>query len=167
MSRYCIFLKVELESVQKFREKWDPLASKVPPHVTLVHPFETDLGSKLVVEHIQKTFTLSTHEFELAQPEWTEGYALLPVVHAELSSLRQKLYSGILKHFHKPEYPYSPHITIGRYQNAQDQITQQNENHLETRGAFQALILEQILEDETSKILYSHSIVAGGLDETS
>jgi hypothetical protein len=58
MSDRCIFLQAEgpgLPAIQALRERYDPLAGRVPPHLTLVFPFAlpwAGMAGRLVLERI-------------------------------------------------------------------------------------------------------------------
>jgi hypothetical protein len=134
MKRYCIFLTTDLKSVEDFRRRYDPLATKVPPHVTLVHPFESDQPLSAIITHLKKTFWMKKPAFAVGDPVWIEGYIHLPVRNEEEKLEQQRV--------------------------ARDW-------QFKKTGTFQSMILENILEDESSKTIYSHSIVAGGLEEMS
>lgn len=39
-------------SIQSIRERYDPLADYIPPHITLVFPFESELSTQALSGHI-------------------------------------------------------------------------------------------------------------------
>lgn len=50
--------------IDKIREKYDPLANHVRPHITLVFPFESDIETTELKEHIS-TVVSDIPPFEL------------------------------------------------------------------------------------------------------
>src|SRR4051794_1115011 len=53
-----LFPKFEhLDSIQQLRQKYDPLAAFVPPHITLVAPFESALSSRQLEAHVHAALT--------------------------------------------------------------------------------------------------------------
>jgi 2'-5' RNA ligase len=155
MKRYCVFLTIDLKSVQDFRRRFDPLAMKVQPHVTIIHPFESDQPLGAIITHLTNTFQLKNAAFAIEKPVWTEGNISIPVINDELQKIRLRFYSDILKPFQETKYGYSPHITVGKYTTEAEKIEQQRiarDWKFGPEGTFQTLVLEKILEDESSKI---------------
>lgn len=43
-----------LDRIEQFRRRYDPLASRIAPHITLVFPFESDLSADQLCAHMQQ-----------------------------------------------------------------------------------------------------------------
>ncbi|WP_442915442.1 2'-5' RNA ligase family protein [Mangrovibacillus sp. Mu-81] len=49
----CIFPQFQNQKeIQILREKYDPLYSFIPPHITLVHPFQSNLRLEELINHL-------------------------------------------------------------------------------------------------------------------
>ncbi len=58
MFKRCIMIFPDFENIEvinRIREKYDPLKGYVKPHITLVFPFESDISSAELHEHIKTT----------------------------------------------------------------------------------------------------------------
>ena len=104
------------------REKYDTSVEKVRPHITLVFPFASDIGSNELKEHIKtaltgvKAFNLSLKGITFVEER--DNHLFLNVCDGagEIIEIHKKLYTGILKDFF-PDFlrkvTYLPHMTIG------------------------------------------------------
>lgn len=124
----CIHLFPEVEGIDvinRIRSKYDPLYTKIQPHITLVFPFISDLSGEELEEHI-RTVLSGEKEFEIElqgiRAVESFGYYLyLDVIKGEelIKHLHQKLYSGVLSDI-KPLWldtnPYTPHMTVGKFE---------------------------------------------------
>jgi len=43
-----------IDSIQAVRERFDPLASFIAPHITLVFPFECELSTQEIGDHVRR-----------------------------------------------------------------------------------------------------------------
>lgn len=115
----CIFpVFSHMESIQQIRQKYDPLAEHIPPHITLVFPFESDLSTSEVVEHVRSaasTFTAFPLRLQTIYGA-AGGYLFLAVKRGNESivELHDRLYTGILEQYVNRRYHYAPHLTVGR-----------------------------------------------------
>jgi hypothetical protein len=41
-----------IELIQRLRQAYDPLAATLPPHLTLVFPFESDISPEHLLRHL-------------------------------------------------------------------------------------------------------------------
>lgn len=126
LMKRCILIFPEFSNmgvIEQIRAKYDPLAKHVRPHITLVFPFDSDLSSTDMHNHLRHTLSGSA-PFPLALESITPvrshgNYLFLNVKQGadELTALHNKLYSGILEQY-KPEWlknsVYRPHLTVGR-----------------------------------------------------
>lgn len=105
------------EAIQRVRARFDRLAQKVPPHLTLVFPFESTLATHELAAHLRRA--TADHEpfaVSLGQAFHDGGTVHLPVVDgaSALRALHERVYSGVLKAFLNTTTPYVPHLTVGR-----------------------------------------------------
>src|SRR5262245_18070008 len=81
-----------------FRDRFDPLARRVPPHLTLVHPFTDALSDRALEDHVQAVAgTLPIFQIKLERVSLHEGeYLFLNVTRGGdcLIDARNKLYQG-------------------------------------------------------------------------
>lgn len=112
-----------MEIIETIRQKYDPLANHVAPHITLVFPFESDIETVSLRDHLEVACK-DIKKFKLELSEISRGggygyYLFLNVVEGKeiITNLHSMLYSGILQDF----YPvwlkdnYTPHMTIGNF----------------------------------------------------
>jgi 2'-5' RNA ligase len=149
-----------LDKIQEIRHRYDPLSDKIPPHITLIFPFESSIPSvdilnhiKLVAEHISP-FSLTLRDMTGSGGEFLflnvkEGNDFLIQLHDEL-------YEGILAAYRNPHFTYSPHITLGRPGNSEEYISA-IEKYKEWRETYHTVVkeitLEEIGEDEVSNVI--------------
>jgi len=111
--------------IDEIREKYDPLAKHVRPHICLVFTFESSLTSTEINEHLKKVIS-GVKPFRLTLQEIVKidnplgMYLFLDIKEGseEIKKMNQKLYTGILQDY-KPgwlnEKTFMPHITIGSF----------------------------------------------------
>ena len=121
MSDYCIYFDFDVkgfEWLQDLREQFDPLAEKLPPHVTLVFPFSSDLSQSDLIDHVSVVKNTATDfAITLSQPENHKGYCWFPVAagREEFRQLHENMYTGHLEQLLDTSRGYTPHVTIGRW----------------------------------------------------
>jgi 2'-5' RNA ligase len=104
--------------VESVRRRFDPMASMLSAHITLVFPF-TDAASEAdLTKHIagvvagQCAFDITLTEISVEEG----GYVFLNVEAGVdvLRELHDRLYTGRLESYLSSAHDYRPHITIGR-----------------------------------------------------
>lgn len=160
-----IFPEFEDEKIQELRKQYDPLWEKIPPHITLVFPFASELTVSRLHHHIEKilknfppfTVTLSDLSFE------ADGYIYLNVTEgaAEIRQLHDQLYQGILMSFLHPTLSYIPHVTVGRYLEEREVRARLADFDAEFTFQVQQIAMEEIQADESSKIIKTYKLTAG------
>jgi 2'-5' RNA ligase len=133
MKKRTIMIFPQFENIHiidGIREKYDPLADHVRPHITLVFPFESDLTSIELKEHLAKVlagicpFRLTMDDI-IKIDSFSGMYLFLTVNEGieDIKKLSSKLYTGILEPY-KPEWlnerTFLPHITIGKFTSKDD-----------------------------------------------
>ena len=113
-----------MEIIDRIREKYDPLADKVRPHITLVFPFASDLSKHQMKEHIELAVSeIGSFSLTLQRITPANGnYLFLNVVEGkgEIMKLHQLLYQGILEDYYPnwlKNIKYVPHMTVGKLEN--------------------------------------------------
>lgn len=109
------------EKIQDIRKIYDPLSDKIPPHITLVFPFESLIPLNELFSHVQSLannlspFTLIMNGVTGSNGE----YLFLNVKQGNdaLIHLHDELYKGILTPYRNHHITYTPHITLGRIKN--------------------------------------------------
>src|SRR5579862_9388448 len=122
-TQQCILLFPDVTNgyqIDWYRERFDPLAQKIAPHVTLVFPFEsTNLESDALAHYVAERIQgIGAFDLEVSRPAaFAEGYVYLGINSgaSQLRRLHDSLYAGDLRSFLRTDVDYIPHITIGRY----------------------------------------------------
>ena len=111
--------------IDGIRERYDPAARLVRPHITLVFPFESVFSAEDIRRHVErsvagiKPFALTLQGISARK---SFGNYLLLDVHEGIDAIREmheRLYTGILEPF-LPQWcnpecvPFDPHLTVGR-----------------------------------------------------
>ena len=107
-----------LERVEAFRARHDPMAGRIPAHLSLVFPFGTALTALQIETHVRRiaakwppipvTFrAVRMHANEFVFLMASRGAASIVALH-------DKLYTRSLRAHLRPEFAYEPHITIAR-----------------------------------------------------
>lgn len=111
------FPSINLEEINKFRQKYDPNWNIIKPHITLISPI-SDVPKDLF-QHIE-TIAKGVKSLPINLNGLTksfDNYLFLQVKEGnhEVIELHNKLYSGILAPYLKSDIPFSPHLTIGYF----------------------------------------------------
>lgn len=115
--------------IDNIRKKYDPLAEHVRPHITLVFPFESDIETDKLQNHIA-TMISGIKPFQITlngiTPKASIGnYLFLNIKEGnnQIIEIHKNLYKGILKVFY-PEWlkdiDFLPHMTVGCISNLDD-----------------------------------------------
>ena len=104
--------------VESVRRRFDPLASVLPAHITLVFPFVDAATEADLAIHItsaianQRAFDITFRDVSVEDG----GYLFLNVESggAVLREIHDRLYSSRLESHLSSSHVYEPHITVGR-----------------------------------------------------
>ena len=154
----CIFLlPSNLDPlIQEFRLKHDPQSKLVPPHVTVVFPFDIDLKDDELTRHCQNaTKGVNRIEAQLGSISIEpNGYVffLLEQGGQEIIEIHNQLYSGPLE----DQYigtSFKPHITIARFDNYNRMEVTKAANLLKPSRDFvvEQIVIEEIESDGASR----------------
>lgn len=151
---------IDCPSLSSFRQRYDPQATLIAPHITLLFPVPTALGEEPLVHHLAsilrpwRPFPFRLHEVQLSTDRHL--FLLLQEGNDELIRLHQAIYSGMLASYRRAEFPFVPHLTLG----VVDQDVQEPERALQEasaltidhRGLLDRLHLVQINNERTHVI---------------
>lgn len=152
MSIYRITAPVPTElktAIEPYRQTFDPLANALPPHITVVAPFEYSESPELLHDHIRDVSD-SHAPIKVSLAGWDtsrqEEYQLrLPLItgRSEFGDLRSELLTGPLSHADQPDTDYWPHITFGRFsEEAELERAKKSLTEFEPRFIFRVATLE-------------------------
>ena len=114
-----IFPKFEnINKLQELRNKYDPLANLIAPHITIVFPFSDNISNEELIKKITnllkdfKPFTIVFKGISLSQ----DNYIFLNCIQGnqEIIELHNEIYKQIITSHSKKSSKYIPHITLGR-----------------------------------------------------
>jgi 2'-5' RNA ligase len=111
--------------INELRQKYDPLANHVRPHITLAFTFESNLTTEILKNHIENALN-GTPPFRLTMQGIVKidnplgMYLFLGIKEGseEIKKISAELYTGILQPY-KPgwlnEETFLPHMTVGSF----------------------------------------------------
>ncbi len=110
-----------LQIIESLRMQYDPLFGLIPPHITLIFPFESNITSQILQQHILDTLK-GTKPFPIKLQDFTgtvDQYLFLNVKNGndQIIELHDRLYSGLLFIHRNPRFSFYPHLTIGKFSN--------------------------------------------------
>lgn len=139
MKTRCIHLFPEFKNaniIEEIRKKFDPLATKIPPHITLVFPFDSEFSKEDLQKHLDSTVkNIKPFKIKLQNINAREsfGYYLFLNVtegYNRIKELHKILYSGLLSAI-KPDWldheKYEPHITVGKLESKELMVEAEKE----------------------------------------
>lgn len=112
------------ELIQALRQKYDPLYALIPPHITLVFPFDSEIVTADLLLHVQ-TALADVQPFKIRLAEiaasWDHHLILLVKMgNDRIIDLHDKLYTDPLSIYKSRRHPFLPHLTVGRLDNNQE-----------------------------------------------
>ncbi|WP_201715135.1 2'-5' RNA ligase family protein [Rossellomorea arthrocnemi] len=149
-----------LEKIQEIRKYYDPLSDKIPPHITLVFPFNSCISQNDILDHVESVAEcISPFSLTLRDVTGFAGECLfLNVKNGNdfIIQLHDELYKGILAPFRNHHFTYTPHITLGRLDNKRDYI-RAVERYKDWEEVFHTVVKEVVVEeidvDDVSNII--------------
>ncbi len=125
MSKRAIMIFPEFENmdiIDRIRDKYDPLARLVRPHITLVFPFENEMSNEAIEEILikrlydVKPFEIVLNGISLQVDKYGNSLLLDVQKGAEdICYIHEVLCKNEFKQFDS-DIRYKPHITIGKFQ---------------------------------------------------
>ncbi len=156
-----------MDIIHEIRRRYDPLWALVPPHITLVFPFESELTDEALRLHIREhlkgvaPFDIAMQGFR--KQEDRHGYYLfLDVINGagEIADIHARLYRDALAPFDSGR-AYMPHMTVGRVSCAEalNEAFVDASRHKDTFGAtVRRVSVEMIGPHEESIIIIEHEL---------
>ena len=150
-----------IDKLQEIRNKYDPLANLIAPHITLVFPFSDNISNEDLIAELTdllkyfKPFTIIFKGISLSD----DNYIFLNCIqgYQEIIHLHNKIYMQILPTHFKKAIKYIPHITLGQSNN----IEGFNTFTYEFESIVDEVTIESIGEHEESIII--KNVKLGGL----
>lgn len=121
-----IFVNEEVEeAIREIYNRYNPIASYVRPHLTLLFPLETDLKPRDIHLHFEAVVSGADSfdiGFDGVKLGTTELLIYLEVSQGaeQLRLLNNELYGGPFKRFLRKDLPFYPHLTLGRFEREAD-----------------------------------------------
>ncbi|CAM3885865.1 MULTISPECIES: 2'-5' RNA ligase family protein [Bacillus cereus group] len=124
MRTILVFLNnMSINKIENIRQKYDPLFGLIPPHITIVFPFKSDISDDELKSHILNLSKgVGKIEIEFANRITSVGNYLFLEVEGgkeQIDELHDLLYTEALLQFLKEDIPYIPHVTVGRKESAE------------------------------------------------
>ncbi|WP_425456303.1 2'-5' RNA ligase family protein [Brevibacillus fluminis] len=145
--------------MEKLRKKYDSLYGLIPPHITLVFPFESDRSLADLHTHFVASVD-KVRPFKLCVNGITatsDNYLFLNVTEGsnKIKDLHDRLYTGILRGFLNEQIPYTPHITVGRfpYTAALERAFAVTQGFSETFECYVTEITVESIKDDQSSVI--------------
>ena len=157
-----------MEVIHQIREKYDPLSALVPPHITLVFPFESEMSNDTLRSILERKLE-GVHSFPLSlqgiskQEDKFGNYLFLDVKEGkeQIAMIHNLLYSSELNEFDLG-YDYVPHMTVGKLESS-EKLTNAYEEILEMKDTFitvaGSVCVEMIGENEESIIIMEKKLL--------
>ena len=106
-----------INRIQEIRNKFDPLANLIAPHITIAFPFSDNISNEELIRKLTnlledfKPFTIVFKGISLSK----DNYIILNCIQGnqEIIQLHNKIYEQILHSHFKNSIKYVPHITLG------------------------------------------------------
>jgi len=154
-----------MEIIQEIRKKYDPLYECIRPHITLVFPFESDITSDELKNHIENVLD-DIEPFNITLSDITgaeDNYLFLNIKKGndEIIKIHDRLYAAILEKYLYKGLTYLPHLTVGHlgpednFIKALDEVVNVKD---EFRMTVKEIAVEGIDENENSNIEFVISL---------
>lgn len=142
-----------MDIINNIRNKYDRLANKIEPHITLAFPFKDDMSNEDLINKLSEllknysSFEVTFKGVSLSDDNYiflncTKGNSILIDLHDEI-------YNKLIPNYLNKSIKYIPHITLGQANNLEDFS---NFNY-EFTTIVDEICVELIGEDEESIII--------------
>lgn len=142
-----------MDIINNIRNKYDRLANKIEPHITLAFPFKDDMSNEDLINKLSEllknysSFEVTFKGVSLSDDNYiflncTRGNSILIDLHDEI-------YNKLIPNYLNKSIKYIPHITLGQTNNLEDFS---NFNY-EFTTIVDEICVELIGEDEESIII--------------
>lgn len=140
-----------IDRIEAFREKYDPLYNLIPPHLTLVFPFENGPTTKELRRHVERSVAFVS-AFRIVLQEITgeqDRYLFLNVKEGndKIVELHDRLYRNVMAPYINRRITYVPHLTMARFsERNKDQFEAAFRESLELSDRFESTITDVYIE---------------------
>ena len=153
-----------IETIDEIRDRYDPLAKLVCPHITLVFPFESEITNDEVQEKLVcslknvRPFELVLHGFSKTD----DNYLFLDIEKGKdiIEAIHDDLYANHFNDYYL-DIPYAPHMTVGKL-NSESELKDAYEYVRNLDVTFQTIVdkvsVEMIGEHEESIMAFEISL---------
>lgn len=161
MKRAILFFPELPAVVSEFRGTYDPLGRKVPPHITLIFPFESGISEADLKHHVEECMkTVAPISYSLGSAEIGSGdYIWLPVIRGreEIIHLHEILYTGSLLRHRSALHEYVPHVTVARTSSGfiPTVYAEACKLPVNLHGILDKVVVESVTPDGTSEVLWT------------
>ena len=153
--RYALHLFpqfADMDGIEHARARYDPLFGLIPPHITLVFPFDAETDALIAAMEQARKILQNTAPFRLETKSIERQNDFLWLLcgcgKEEITHLHDELYTHAFAAWYAPEYVYVPHITLGRGKNLPEDLMLHGQSCM-----VDSAVLERICDDERSEIL--------------
>jgi 2'-5' RNA ligase len=108
---------VETRRINALRNKYDPQAGLIGPHITLMFPVPESVGEDELVRHLhtvlsgRRPFPLHLRGLQKSLDDYL--FLLVQEGKTEIIGLHREIYTGLLADYRKEDAPFIPHVTLG------------------------------------------------------
>lgn len=154
MRDILLFPKIKnIEIIQNTRLKYDRLANKINPHITIVFPFEDEITNEelynklILLTKDVKCFNISLKGIVLTN----DKYVILRVIvgNDKIKKLHDCIYKNVFPKYLRNDIEYIPHITLGQAKDLNEFL----EFNFEFTGTVESIFIEEIGPNEESIIV--------------
>ncbi len=142
-----IFPKItQSKTIQQIRNQYDPLASHIRPHISLVFPFDSNRSNQDILKAVEasaKTFFPFIATFNKLGHD-DNGYVWLAAStgRQKLIEVHDALYEdNCFSSFLRQDIPYNPHITLGKVKKEDTQMVMEE---IEKQNIFFSVLIETL-----------------------
>src|SRR5437763_7326786 len=149
--------KIDVRCINQFRRKYDPQVDLIAPHITLMFPVPQLIARGNLVHHIDSVLrnwrSFPIHLQGLYKSR--DSYLFLTVQEgsADIVSLHDEIYRGMLADYQREDIPFIPHITLGEFSKDENQylraLEEARELNLDYHCVIDKLHLVEINDDRS------------------
>lgn len=119
---YCVvhYPNIDSTKIELLRQKYDPTANHIKAHLTLVFPVKADsVNAEELTSHVKEiasksmAFPMKLIGFEKSWDNWL--FLGVEEGKGKIVTLHDNLYSGILEPHWRKDLPFSPHLSLGQF----------------------------------------------------
>ena len=156
-----------MDIIDEIREKYDPLAELVRPHITIVFPFEMDITNHELSMIIENRFR-NIESFEIEMQGFSKcedrfgNYLFLNIVNGAeiITQLHDLFYSNEFSAFDL-KIPFVPHMTVGKLKTVDELNDAYNSikgNMIMFKSEITKISVEMIGENEESIVVIEKNL---------